>query len=238
MARLAALCGLSAASLALALLMLSQQRAHRPPPIPAQWQQQQQQSQVQVQVQQATQQPQQLQAQNGTTSVDDAVALQRARLSRELASFRDPSGRELGRLVAESGGTPVRSLVVTTWRSGSTFLGDILNAVPGNFYHYEPLLHLDIVQVRGPPLAERAVEILRKLLACDYADMDEYLDYGREHVWLFTHNERLWDRCLDYPHLCWNATFLSKFCRLFPFQSMKIVRLRLKLVEELFTDDP
>ena len=30
-------------------------------------------------------------------------------------------------------------LVATSWRSGSTFLGDLLNHYPGVFYHFEPL---------------------------------------------------------------------------------------------------
>ena len=30
-------------------------------------------------------------------------------------------------------------LVVSTWRSGSTFLGDLINHYPGVFYYFEPL---------------------------------------------------------------------------------------------------
>merc|ERR1719192_3040726 len=30
-------------------------------------------------------------------------------------------------------------LIVTTWRSGSTFLGDLLNHYKGTFYYFEPL---------------------------------------------------------------------------------------------------
>jgi hypothetical protein len=69
------------------------------------------------------------------------------------------------------GGTPVRSLIITTWRSGSTFLGDVLNSHPGNYYHYEPLLDYDIVQIRGEPLASGAIRNLRNLLNCNYTNM-------------------------------------------------------------------
>jgi len=31
------------------------------------------------------------------------------------------------------------TLILTTWRSGSTFLGDLLNQYPGTFYYFEPL---------------------------------------------------------------------------------------------------
>ena len=57
------------------------------------------------------------------------------------------SSRSLGDLVIERGGQPVRGLVSTTWRSGSTFLGDILHSHPGTYYHFEPLMHFGIVQV-------------------------------------------------------------------------------------------
>lgn len=65
---------------------------------------------------------------------------------------------------------------------------------------------------------------------------DYYLEYGQEHTWLFTHNTQLWDRCVVHPHLCWLPQFLSPFCSLFPFQSMKVVRLRLQLIQHLLAD--
>ena len=33
-----------------------------------------------------------------------------------------------------------RILILTTWRSGSTFLGELLSMIPGTFYSFEPLL--------------------------------------------------------------------------------------------------
>ncbi|KAK9511459.1 hypothetical protein O3M35_000111 [Rhynocoris fuscipes] len=151
----------------------------------------------------------------------------------EKLNFSDIDIRNLS---PENNGTPIRSVIVATWRSGSTFLGDVLNSVPGNFYHYEPLLDHGIVQVRGPPLANNALNYISNLLNCNYTDMENYLLYGQDHNWLFTHNTRLWEKCLLYPHLCWNPQFLNKFCALFPFQSMKLVRLRLHLIEELLED--
>lgn len=50
-------------------------------------------------------------------------------------------------------------------------LGDIINALPGNYYHYEPLLDFGIIQIRGPPYAESALTVLKSLLNCDYTDL-------------------------------------------------------------------
>lgn len=67
----------------------------------------------------------------------------------------------------------MRSIIVTTWRSGSTFLGDILNSHPANYYHYEPLLDFSIIQIRGPPNAEKALNTLKNLLNCNYTNLGE-----------------------------------------------------------------
>lgn len=179
---------------------------------------------------------------NHSLNMESVIGQQRLLIAGEMSGYRYPAGRynvsarSLSDLVPELGGQPLRSIIVTTWRSGSTFLGDVLHAHPANFYHYEPLLHYDIVQVRGEPLARGAVDTLRSLMHCNYTGLKEYLDYGPDHSWLFTHNTRLWDACERRPDLCWKPQFLNPFCRLFPFQSMKVVRLRLRLMEELLAD--
>ena len=64
-------------------------------------------------------------------------------------------------------------MLVTTWRSGSTFLGDIIASQPDTFYHYEPLAFLLINQIRGGNLAVEAVNTLRSLMLCDYSSLSE-----------------------------------------------------------------
>lgn len=175
---------------------------------------------------------------NATITIGDIVNAQRQRIREEMEDFEYSRDAEnLSALTPDTGGIPYQSVIVTTWRAGSTFLGDILNAMPGNFYHYEPLLNFDIIQIRGAPHAKRALYNLKQLLSCNYTDMEEYLEYGEAHTYLFTHNTRLWKYCHAYPQFCWNAKFLGAFCRLFPMQSMKIVRLRLALAEQLIGDE-
>ena len=177
---------------------------------------------------------------------------ERALLAEDMAGFEAINGEAVKNYMMESGGQPVRAMVTTTWRSGSTFLGDIMTSHPGTFYHYEPLLHYDIVQARTGPLAEDAVRTLSSLMRCNYTSLGRtlsldshpdllpgrYLQYGKQHQWLFSHNERLWAHCLaDGPQFrksyCWDPVFLNSFCPLFPFQSIKTVRLRLNLTQSL-----
>jgi len=177
-------------------------------------------------------------AYNMTATIADVLSAQRTKIANEMENFEYPRGEaeKLSDMTPETDGTPIRSVVVTTWRSGSTFLGDILNAIPGNFYHYEPLLNFGIKQIRDIDEQTEAILNLKNLLYCDYTDMDDYLEYGKSHTYLFEHNERLWTVCKEFPHYCWRPKFLTPFCKLFPIQSMKTVRLRLSTSEDLLKD--
>jgi len=107
--------------------------------------------------------------------MDDALGSQRRLVADEMIGYvfnrHGDNVTSLADLVPELGGTPRRSMVLTTWRSGSTFVGDVLNSHPASWYHYEPLLDLDIVQVRGKPLAAPALHSLKQLLNCNYTDL-------------------------------------------------------------------
>lgn len=176
-------------------------------------------------------------SQNMVTTIDDVIKHQRAIISDEMQNFEYfDTNNKLQDFTLETNGTPIRSVIITTWRSGSTFLGDILNAMPGNFYHYEPLLNYDIIQIRGPPHDKQAISNLKKLLNCDYDDMEEYLEFGETHNYLFSHNTRLWKHCRLFQNFCYKPKFLNPFCKLFPLQSMKVVRIRMSLAADLLDD--
>lgn len=170
-------------------------------------------------------------------TIKDVVKQQQTIIEQETFDYPFPLNSKLSNFTPATGGVPFHNIIIATWRSGSTFVGDVINALPGNFYHYEPLLDFGIVQVRGLSLAALAVRRLKRLLNCDYKDLDDYLPFGQTHPYLFSHNTRLWNQCNVYPHYCWNSTFLSEYCKVFPFQSMKVVRIRLRLAEALLKDE-
>ena len=64
--------------------------------------------------------------------------------------------------------------VITTWRSGSTFLGDILTSHPATYYHYEPLIHHGIKQIRSGELAKIALKELKSQLNCSYDKLGKF----------------------------------------------------------------
>ncbi|GAB0096019.1 hypothetical protein DMENIID0001_114680 [Sergentomyia squamirostris] len=184
--------------------------------------------------------------QNSTIGIQHVIATERKRISNKMRLFKYPAGesnqpaKQLTDLTPETGGTPIRSLLFTTNRSGSTFFGEILNSMPGNYYHYEPLNHFGIAQIRNESdlKASLALSHIKKLLRCDYTgtDMRKYLNYSKNNQFLFKRNSRLWRLCQLYPNFCWQPNFLISFCSLFPLQSMKVVRVSLSVSGRLLED--
>ena len=112
-----------------------------------------------------------------------------------------------------------------------------MNAHSATFYHYEPLLQFDNQQARSGSLAREAVRTLRDLMHCDYTSLGTYMKAVASYRdWRnVKHNHRLWRHCEGGSDpsfelstaLCWSQTFLTRFCRLFPFQAIKTVRWQL-----------
>ncbi|XP_061706489.1 carbohydrate sulfotransferase 4-like [Cydia pomonella] len=179
----------------------------------------------------------------GLPNIEDILEETRVKIALELSNynFTNSAAKNLQELLLESGGQPLRSLIISTWRSGSTFLGDILNAMPGNFYHFEPFMNVKAFQIRGPPEAEKAIISVKALFKCNFDSfLHRYLEqYLRNKVtpwYQFKHNDRLWKHVKYNRDLFFDPMFFSSFCKLFPFQSMKLVRFRLRVVRDVLDD--
>jgi len=134
-------------------------------------------------------------------------------------------------------------LVATTWRSGSTFLGDLLNHYPGVFYYFEPLhyySHLDITS-RSDVVDE--VDFLSSLYHCSFNTDNlgflHHVSKSANKFLLKNHNKRLWNSCynlLPNEAMCLMPEYLNKVCPLYPIKLIKTVRLRLANVEKMLQD--
>lgn len=165
-----------------------------------------------------------------------ALSYQRKQISSETSTFIYPASKSLSDFIPESGGTPVRNIIVSSWRSGSTFLGEILNSIPGNFYHYEPLIAYHITKSRGPPSDVEGINVVKKLFKCDYSDMENYFEYVKEREFVFVNNVRLWNKYTIGSDLIFDAEFIGSYCRLFPVQTMKVLRLSLEVAGQILED--
>ncbi|XP_066971281.1 carbohydrate sulfotransferase 1-like [Macrobrachium rosenbergii] len=135
------------------------------------------------------------------------------------------------------GTAPVQVIVSSTWRSGSTLLGEILGAHPGAFYHYEPLMPYGLQQIAPGPLQDEVQDLLSGILHCDYHNLEEYLKFAFVNHDMFTRNTRLWSMCSAMPRSkCYNPDTLGRLCSLFPIHVMKVVRARLEILAPLLKD--
>ncbi|KAI9558828.1 hypothetical protein GHT06_015617 [Daphnia sinensis] len=116
-----------------------------------------------------------------------------------------------------------RILLVTKWRSGSTFLGEILSSAPGVLYSYEPLIYFE--KYPGSKM-----ELIRSLFECQFpADYLRYVNglatvQGSQNF-MFK-NRRLWDECYYNRTLCYQPEFVNHLCPYFPIHVIKALRLR------------
>lgn len=138
-------------------------------------------------------------------------------------------------LTPETGGKPIVNVIITNFRSGSTFLGETLNSFPGGYKHFEPLLHYGLVtRITDNDTGARAVSDMLDMLHCDFSNLDHFLDEAKLQWMPIMHNERVYKRL--HVGLLYSLDFLSKSCQMFPVQNMKVTRLSLKFAQHLLQD--
>jgi hypothetical protein len=125
-----------------------------------------------------------------------------------------------------------RILIVTTWRSGSTFLGEIIQSAPGVFYSYEPLYYFE--QHSGSK-----TELIQSLFRCQFsANYLRFINGLPENSQNFMlMNRRVWEACQHNRTLCYRPEFVGELCSYFPIHLIKVVRLRIKELSSLLADE-
>ncbi|KAF2362631.1 Sulfotransferase domain [Trinorchestia longiramus] len=130
----------------------------------------------------------------------------------------------------------VRIILTSSWRSGSTLLGEVVSAHPGSYYHYEPFMPYGVRQVEAGHQVE-VNNLLSDLFRCDYRHLDDYLRFAFVNADVFSRNKRLWAMCSALPRTkCYAPDILGKLCGLFPIHVAKLVRVRLSFLETQLID--
>ena len=144
-------------------------------------------------------------------------------------------------------------LLVSTFRSGSSFLGELLSRYPGTFYSFEPLIYTRTMNTSEVPWARRStfsrktkdmfVQQLLKVFKCRL-DI-EYIRYISYTYPSIRYNFRLWDTCKTLcpgcsdelvMQKCSILSFYNSTCPKFPIRLMKTVRFRVEDSEKLLLD--
>ncbi|XP_069945448.1 uncharacterized protein [Cherax quadricarinatus] len=94
-------------------------------------------------------------------------------------------------------GSPRVILLLSSWRSGSTFLGELLaNALPRTFYSYEPLHQWKINVLRvNDSSTQAALTLLRDLFVCRLQCHPQQVAYMASQHWYLRWNTRLASLC-------------------------------------------
>lgn len=123
-----------------------------------------------------------------------------------------------------------RILLVTYFRGGSTFLGDILQQNWKTFYHFEPLHLMSSNSRIDKNETKEALHLLSNLFRCNFSATNRYNRWAsiRKHQFLFKRNKFLWSTCSRYSVLCFNSQYLTNICIRSSVQVMKVTRLHLK----------
>lgn len=125
-----------------------------------------------------------------------------------------------------------RILLITYFRSGSSFLGDLLQQSCRTFYSFEPL-HYMTEGVRIPDSrAEEAFFLLGRMMECSFPEISYYVKWALrpENRFLFKWNRLLWSRCRIRPVSCFNAAFIKDVCSKAHVQVIKTTRMHMRQV--------
>ena len=138
-------------------------------------------------------------------------------------------------------------LIVSSYRSGSSFLGDLLNHYRGTFYSFEPL-HYNENKIRKSKLsdAEKNKEYIDMIIQVFKCIPEKgYFQHAHEKRYIFQHNFRLWNVCENIAkstptkknvRTCYSPDIYSKICQMLPIRLIKTVRLPVNETRELFLD--
>nr|XP_054924905.1 carbohydrate sulfotransferase 5-like [Dermacentor andersoni] len=131
-----------------------------------------------------------------------------------------------------------RILEVAYFRSGSSFLGQLLSANPQTFYHFEPLRTLSAGSRLSGKAALRGLDYIADFFSCTFANHADHLRLAMKFPHPFRQNSYLWNACAGVKRICLDPEFLNAVCKTAPTQVMKVVRIDMDTVRRFLLDGP
>ncbi|XP_066990517.1 carbohydrate sulfotransferase 4-like [Macrobrachium rosenbergii] len=141
---------------------------------------------------------------------------------------------------AESLKPPPKAVILwTTWRSGSTYLGELLaNAVQDTFYSTEPLHYWRVKMLHeNNTETSLARAFLQELLHCRVSrNFQKQIDYMSRQDFYMRWNTFFSRRCRPM-RLCGKRKFVNHMCRRAHIHIVKVLRLSLKWAWAVLQDN-
>ncbi|XP_015921422.1 carbohydrate sulfotransferase 1-like [Parasteatoda tepidariorum] len=128
-------------------------------------------------------------------------------------------------------------LLISYARTGSSFVGDLLQSLPNSFYYFEPLHFLSSPVFNSSH--EEARELLNRLYNCNVTSVHDFMKWQKSHsnYMKLKRSFRYWKECTKLRS-CYNGTFLDSLCRNQKLIIAKTIRIKLKEAAELFATHP
>ena len=125
-------------------------------------------------------------------------------------------------------------LILTSVRSGSSFLAELLNQYPGTFFYFEPLHYHSTNKDHESELISQH-DLLQSLFTCNFTnDTQGFLQHAKSHLFLFNRQvpRRLWNSCVSFRRpkesVCMSQEYLNTVCPLYPIRLIKTVRMKMR----------
>ncbi|RWS20883.1 secreted protein-like protein [Leptotrombidium deliense] len=119
-------------------------------------------------------------------------------------------------------------IISAYWRSGSSFLGDLLQQNDGTFYTYEPFRVLTKGDLLRKGHLPEAFRILHEIINCNFDELSDYLDKSRKFRRFWLNNVLKNMSCTTYKN-CSSESF-EKVCGNSHLHLFKFTRLTRKQV--------
>lgn len=132
---------------------------------------------------------------------------------------------------------PLHILLVAYPRTGSSFVGDLIQSLPNSFYHFEPLHFIQGSFLNGSFYEAR--DLLDNLFQCNISQIEGFLLWQKSHkaFMKLERNIRYWKNCF-INKTCYNGTYIDSFCRNQTLVLIKTIRMNLYEASKLFTSHP
>ena len=147
--------------------------------------------------------------------------------------------KNLGEIIKTNQSVPI--LLVSTWRSGSTFIGQLLGSHPGAWFWSEPGHFLELGKPRlsvDKITDDEIIPVVQNSLKCAHGE--QFMIHNGRAMFAYFENVKYWNICMKKLHLgkamCTSKAFVDTICALFPIRVAKTVRMRLRAVKVLLED--
>ncbi|RWS20159.1 secreted protein-like protein [Leptotrombidium deliense] len=121
-------------------------------------------------------------------------------------------------------------IIVAYWRSGSSFLGDLLQQNKNTYYSFEPLRMITVTDGNYIPVVNlsNAFDFLNHVLSCNFKAIAEYEKVVRK-LYFFERNKFLQLYC-KLMKANDTSEIMEKVCSMSKLHIIKLIRLTLKQV--------